>query len=123
MVCAQWVANCVGFHNYKFFFQFLAYSMLFLLFVASTCARYFVLYLKGSLSSAVGPHIAAMCFIAAVFMLSIGSLLAMHIHLLRSNETTVGMWIARTHRHTDTHTHRHTHTQTDTHTHTQARVQ
>ncbi|EGD73136.1 hypothetical protein PTSG_04849 [Salpingoeca rosetta] len=84
-----WVANCVGFHNYKFFFQFLAYATFFLIFVAATSARYFILYVNGSISSDHGIHMAAMCFIAVVFLFSVGSLFAMHIHLLRRNETTV----------------------------------
>ncbi|KAF0881540.1 ZDH15 Palmitoyltransferase, partial [Crocuta crocuta] len=39
-----WLNNCIGFSNYKFFLQFLAYPVLYFLYIATTVFNYFIKY-------------------------------------------------------------------------------
>ncbi|EDQ92455.1 uncharacterized protein MONBRDRAFT_22137 [Monosiga brevicollis MX1] len=81
------VGNCVGHHNYKYFFLFLCYATVFLVYVAATTARYALAIAQGTLDASI--QIGFVCLTASLFTLSVGGLLALHISLLRANRTTI----------------------------------
>ncbi|XP_072562646.1 palmitoyltransferase ZDHHC20-B-like isoform X1 [Paramormyrops kingsleyae] len=97
-----WVNNCVGFSNYKFFVLFLAYAMLYCLFIASTVLRYFIKFwtLCRRRSAESCPqselpdtqakfHVLFLFFVSAMFFISILSLFCYHMWLVGKNRSTI----------------------------------
>ncbi|XP_021943744.1 palmitoyltransferase ZDHHC15B isoform X2 [Folsomia candida] len=88
-----WVNNCVCFDNYKFFILFLAYAFLYCLVVFSISCRYFIQFWRGDLTthgSVDGKfHVLFVFFVAAMFAVSLVSLLGYHCYLVTKNRSTL----------------------------------
>ncbi|XP_016366676.1 palmitoyltransferase ZDHHC2-like isoform X1 [Sinocyclocheilus rhinocerous] len=108
-----WVNNCVGFANYKFFMLFLAYSLLYCLFVTATDLQYFIQfwtvdgkthdrliqYLNGLPDTQAKFHIMFLFFAASTFSVSLAFLFAYHCWLVCKNRSTLEAFRAPTFQH------------------------
>uniref|UniRef100_A0A3Q1C0A4 Palmitoyltransferase n=1 Tax=Amphiprion ocellaris TaxID=80972 RepID=A0A3Q1C0A4_AMPOC len=83
-----WVNNCVGFSNYKYFVLFLAYASLYCAVICATVVRYFIKFWTLADTHAKF-HILFLFFVAALFFISIVSLLTYHLWLVGKNRTTI----------------------------------
>ncbi|CAF4580981.1 unnamed protein product, partial [Rotaria magnacalcarata] len=94
-----WTNSCISYGNYKYFILFLAWALIFCIFVAGTSFEYFILFWQNvtnmeqtqnhSMSSSGKFHLLFLFFVAIVFAISISSLFFYHLFLIGKNRTTV----------------------------------
>ncbi|OCT67461.1 hypothetical protein XELAEV_18038757mg [Xenopus laevis] len=84
------VNNCIGYSNYKFFLLFLAYAMLYCLYIGCTVFQYFILYWTDTLSNGRAKfHVLFLLFVALMFFISLMFLFGYHCWLVSLNRTTL----------------------------------
>mmetsp|Transcript_47955 Transcript_47955/g.116783 ORF Transcript_47955/g.116783 Transcript_47955/m.116783 type:complete len:321 (-) Transcript_47955:177-1139(-) len=85
-----WVSNCVGFKNYRTFFLFMAYLWVGCVYVMATSGPAFFRFIRMRGIIAPGHTYVVMSFILAMSVsLAVGLLLAWHIYLVLTSQTTI----------------------------------
>ncbi|XP_031427274.1 palmitoyltransferase ZDHHC15A-like isoform X2 [Clupea harengus] len=90
-LCLRRLNNCMGFSNYKFFLLFLAFSLLYCLFIVATVAPYFGKFWLGQLlnNSTVKLHVLFLMLVSLMFAVTLSFLLGFHCWLVTKNKTTL----------------------------------
>ena len=83
--------NCVCFDNYKFFILFLGYAFLYCITIFIFSLRYFIEFWRNNWGGEIGGrfHVLFVFFVAAMFAISLVSLLGYHCYLVTKNRSTL----------------------------------
>jgi len=90
-----WVGNCVGFHNYRFFFLFLTYMAVGCWYGVLICLAPFHQCVHHRVSTRTNPicqskaHITFAFIITLSVGIAVGLMLAFHVYLVLSAQTTI----------------------------------
>jgi palmitoyltransferase len=86
-----WVNNCVSFDNYKFFVLFLFYALLYCVTIFAFTLRYFISFWSNEWPGSNDGkfHVLFVFFVAAMFAVSLCSLLSYHCFLISKNRSTL----------------------------------
>lgn len=88
---SPWVANCVGFHNYRAFVFFVASVALSCAYLSVECvvALYYFPYREADWTPDARSAVVATFIIGTALALALGCLLAWHLYLSLTAQTTI----------------------------------
>jgi len=92
-----WIANCVGHHNYKYFFLFLFYMTTGCVFVTLVTLPAFIW--ETDTRASREKHEGAVFFVlilCATASFAVGGLNGLHLYLVLTNQTTIELYYNRT---------------------------
>ena len=88
-----WIAGCVGYHNYRYFFLFMLYLWLGAAYIVALTGTAIFFPLAGHQSGIVDTPLFISCIVAVAALCGLSGMLVMHSYLLLTNQTTLEMYV------------------------------